>query len=197
MPPDGGTARGAPRRRRADDVRARLRDWKNEYPKAPTASAASPFADSPTRRRATSTDFNRYSDWIFQNPHDAADEMEWLKRQGPWSPGLIDYLKRHHKQYEALIFFTYLYAPTVLGLQIDPGQEHPDSRGSRRAADPSRHLPGGVPPAEGDRLSHRSRAKVRHADLRPQRRHRRDRWAAASTSRRTTPIPDAGRTSLR
>ena len=48
--------------------------------------------------------------------------MEWLKRQGPWSPGLIEYLKRHHKQYEALIFYNYLYAPTVLGLQIDPAR---------------------------------------------------------------------------
>ena len=25
------------------------------------------------------------------------DEMEWLKQQGPWSPGLIDYLERHHQ----------------------------------------------------------------------------------------------------
>jgi glycosyltransferase involved in cell wall biosynthesis len=48
--------------------------------------------------------------------------MDWLKRQGPWSPGLIDYLKRHYKQYESLIFYNYLYAPTVLGLQIDPGR---------------------------------------------------------------------------
>ena len=75
--------------------------------------------------------------------------MEWLKRQGPWSPGLIDYLKRHHKQYDALIFFTYLYAPTVLGLQIDPGQKHPGSDRPRRAADSSRHLQGRVPPSEG------------------------------------------------
>jgi hypothetical protein len=67
-------------------------------------------------------DFNRYSDWIFQNPHDAAAEMEWLRRQGPWSPGLIEYITRHHKQYDALIFFTYLYAPTVLGLRIDPAR---------------------------------------------------------------------------
>jgi len=48
--------------------------------------------------------------------------MEWLKRQGPWSPGLMDFLNRHHKNYETLIFYTYLYAPTVLGLQIDPGR---------------------------------------------------------------------------
>ena len=96
--------------------------WKNDY-----AEGADRNRGVIVRRFATShtrdiEDFNRYSDWIFHNPHDIADEMEWLRRQGPWAPGLIDYLRRQHKQYEALIFFTYLYAPTVLGLQIDPAR---------------------------------------------------------------------------
>jgi glycosyltransferase involved in cell wall biosynthesis len=96
--------------------------WKNDY-----AEGADRVRGVTVRRFANSQvrdlqDFTRYSDWIFQNPHSAADEMEWLKRQGPWSPGLIEYLKRHHKQYEALVFYNYLYAPTVLGLQIDPGR---------------------------------------------------------------------------
>jgi glycosyltransferase involved in cell wall biosynthesis len=94
--------------------------WKNEYPEGADrvrGVTVRRFANSETRDIG---EFNRFSDWIFQNAHDTAAEMEWLKRQGPWSPGLTDYLKRHHKQYEALIFFTYLYAPTVLGLQIDP-----------------------------------------------------------------------------
>ena len=96
--------------------------WKNEYPEGSDrirGVTVRRFANSQTR---DIDDFNRYSDWIFQNAHDQADEMEWLKRQGPWSPGLIDYMKRHHGQYEALIFFTYLYAPTVIGLQINPSR---------------------------------------------------------------------------
>src|SRR5688572_4123681 len=96
--------------------------WRNEYPEGADrvrGVTVRRFANSQSR---DVDDFNRYSDWIFQNPHDGADEMEWLKRQGPWSPGLIDYLKRHHKQYESLIFFTYRYAPTVIGLQIDPAR---------------------------------------------------------------------------
>jgi glycosyltransferase involved in cell wall biosynthesis len=48
--------------------------------------------------------------------------MSWLEQQGPWCPALIDYLERHHRSYDVLIFFTYLYAPTVLGLQIDPAR---------------------------------------------------------------------------
>ena len=64
--------------------------------------------------------FNEYSDWIFSNPHTTQDEERWLQQQGPWCPGLINYLEQKHKSYDALIFFTYLYAPTVLGLRIDP-----------------------------------------------------------------------------
>ena len=96
--------------------------WRNEY-----AEGADRVRGVTVRRFANShvrdvAEFTRYSDWIVQNPHTPADEMDWLKRQGPWSPGLLEYLKRHHKQYEALIFYNFLYAPTVLGLQIDPGR---------------------------------------------------------------------------
>ena len=96
--------------------------WRNEY-----AEGADRVRGVTVRRFANSHvrdlgEFVRYSDWIVQNRHAPADEMDWLKRQGPWSPGLLEYLKRHHKQYEALIFYNYRYAPTVLGLQIDPGR---------------------------------------------------------------------------
>jgi hypothetical protein len=66
--------------------------------------------------------FNRYSEWIYNNEHSRADEMEWLKQQGPWCPGLIEYLRRNQQQYDVLMFFTYLYAPTVLGLEVAPSR---------------------------------------------------------------------------
>ena len=42
--------------------------------------------------------------------------------RGRGAPALLDHLARRHQQFDALIFFTYLYAPTVLGLQIAPGR---------------------------------------------------------------------------
>jgi glycosyltransferase involved in cell wall biosynthesis len=96
--------------------------WKNEYPEGPDrirGVTVRRFANSRTRDIAA---FDRYSEWIYHHAHDRADEMEWLKQQGPWSPALVDYLTRQHRTYDALVFFTYLYAPTVLGLSIDPAR---------------------------------------------------------------------------
>ena len=96
--------------------------WKNEYPEGADrirGVTVRRFAVSETR---DINSFNQYSYWIFNNPHSRDDEMEWLRKQGPWSPALLDYITRHQQAYDALIFFTYLYAPTVLGLQIAPAR---------------------------------------------------------------------------
>lgn len=45
------------------------------------------------------------------------EESEWIEKQGPAVPGLIRYLIRNKDHYDAFIFFTYLYYPTVLGVK--------------------------------------------------------------------------------
>ncbi|OFW23234.1 MAG: hypothetical protein A3H97_12185 [Acidobacteria bacterium RIFCSPLOWO2_02_FULL_65_29] len=96
--------------------------WKNEYPEGADrirGVSVRRFANALTRDLEA---FNTYSDWIYNNPHTRQDEMEWLERQGPWCPPLIEYLKRNQQQYDVLVFFTYLYAPTVVGLEVNPGK---------------------------------------------------------------------------
>ncbi len=94
--------------------------WKNEYPEGADRVRGVTVRRFATSRTRNLEEFNRLSDWIFNTRHTRQDEMRWLEEQGPWSPGLIDYLERHHQHYDILIFFTYLYAPTVLGITIAP-----------------------------------------------------------------------------
>ena len=96
--------------------------WKNEYPEGADRIKGVTVRRFSTARTRDLDAFNRYSDWIYNQAHTREDEIEWLKQQGPWSPSLIEYLKRHQQQYDVLIFFTYLYAPTVLGLDVAPAR---------------------------------------------------------------------------
>jgi glycosyltransferase involved in cell wall biosynthesis len=41
----------------------------------------------------------------------------WIKAQGPYSKGLVKYLKENYNNYDCFIFFTYLYYPTMVGIQ--------------------------------------------------------------------------------
>jgi hypothetical protein len=96
--------------------------WANDYPEGADrvrGVTVRRFATSRTRDMAA---FNRLSERLYHERHTAQDEMEWLKQQGPWAPGLVDYLQRHHQSFDVLVFSTYLYAPTVLGIKVAPSK---------------------------------------------------------------------------
>jgi glycosyltransferase involved in cell wall biosynthesis len=64
--------------------------------------------------------FNAFSDTLYDEPHTAEDEEEWLRRQGPFVPRLVDALGREADRFAAVVFFTYLYYPTCRGLEVVP-----------------------------------------------------------------------------
>ena len=94
--------------------------WANEYPEGSDRVRGVTVRRFANAQQRDITTFNRYSEWIFNHEHTREDEIEWLKQQGPWCPALIEYLERNQQQYDVLVLFTYLYAPTVLGAKIAP-----------------------------------------------------------------------------
>ena len=52
--------------------------------------------------------------------HTLADEQAWLAMQGPHAPGLLEFLRREGKSYDAILFYTYIYEPTAAGLPLVP-----------------------------------------------------------------------------
>jgi glycosyltransferase involved in cell wall biosynthesis len=96
--------------------------WANEYPEGADRLRGVTVRRFQTTRQRDLAAFNKLSERVLNERHTPQDEHEWLKQQGPWAPGIVDYLERHHQQYDAIIFFTYLYAPTVLGIRIAPAK---------------------------------------------------------------------------
>jgi len=94
--------------------------WKNEY-----AEGADKVRGVLMRRFAVSQPhdavaFRELSERMQLSAHSREDELEWVRRLGPWSPGLIDHLKRQHRSYDALVFFSLYHATTVHGLGVAP-----------------------------------------------------------------------------
>jgi glycosyltransferase involved in cell wall biosynthesis len=53
------------------------------------------------------------------DPVGRAAELEWLRRRGPWSPGLVDHLTKQCSGYDALVYFS-LHPATALGYGLAP-----------------------------------------------------------------------------
>ncbi len=64
--------------------------------------------------------FNRLSEKIYPRLKEASIEEQeaWMLAQGPCSLDLIAYVKQHKHEYDAFIFFTYLYATTYFILPL-------------------------------------------------------------------------------
>lgn len=100
--------------------------WANEYPEGPAEvnhiqvkRFAVPYQRNPVKSRSLFKKMRLNRIFPFYGNAGALAE-EWSKQQGPYLPGLISYLEAHEKDYDALIFFTYLYYPTFCGLRIAP-----------------------------------------------------------------------------
>jgi glycosyltransferase involved in cell wall biosynthesis len=94
--------------------------WRNEYPAGEEKLRGVQIRRFSVEGERNLEEFNKFSDWIYQNPHTREDELKWLDMQGPVVPELVDFLRHEHSRYELLVFFTYLYYPTYHGLQVDP-----------------------------------------------------------------------------
>jgi glycosyltransferase involved in cell wall biosynthesis len=66
------------------------------------------------------TAFQQLTARLVAEPHGRADEQDWVRLLGPDSPALLDYLKRHYRTYDALVFFSLYHPTTVLGVHVAP-----------------------------------------------------------------------------
>jgi glycosyltransferase involved in cell wall biosynthesis len=94
------------------------RTWENAY--APGVSndgdvRVRRFAvDAPRDARA----FDRASRRIADDSGTLEEQEAWMRLQGPYASDLFAYLARHGRSYDAVFFFSYLYATTYFGMPL-------------------------------------------------------------------------------
>lgn len=94
--------------------------WDNFYPPGNEEIGGTVIRRFPVDAPRDVAQFNRLSEKLRPRQSSAtlAEQEEWMRMQGPVSSALLDFLRTHRHEYDAFIFFGYLYATTYFGLPI-------------------------------------------------------------------------------
>ena len=74
----------------------------------------------PVARRRQVETFDPVANKVCFFEHTDAEEAQWLVEHGPVCPALLDHLRAHERDYDALVFFSYRYWTSYFGLQVAP-----------------------------------------------------------------------------
>ncbi len=90
--------------------------WRNELPAGDSQDGPIRLRRFPVERPRRIRWFGRLTQRLVAGPHTRESELEWMVRQGPRVPALIEALRREGASFDAVLFFTYLYYPAFFGL---------------------------------------------------------------------------------
>lgn len=65
-------------------------------------------------------DFRRYERAAFATDSPLDAQRAFLRRQGPYAPELLEHVRRRGREVDHVLFFTYIYEPTAMGLPLVP-----------------------------------------------------------------------------
>ncbi len=94
------------------------RTWRNHYPPGEERLKNLTLRRFPVDRERSMTRFEGFSAYAVRRVDrlSLAEQEEWLEEQGPVSSALHRYVCEHEQDYDAFIFFTYLYATSYFTL---------------------------------------------------------------------------------
>lgn len=92
--------------------------WRNELPEGAGETAGVTVLRFPTEEERDLEAFNRFAEPLYLRPTTREEEHLFLRRQGPYAPRLVEALGARQGEFDAIVYFTYLYYPTYAGLQV-------------------------------------------------------------------------------
>ncbi|MEW5912786.1 MAG: glycosyltransferase family 4 protein [Thermodesulfobacteriota bacterium] len=94
--------------------------WANHFPAGDGEMEGVALKRFPVARRRWVRPFNLWARKLYRGGQPIDVQWRWLVRQGPYTPALLQHLIDHEADYQAIVFFTYLYFPTAAGLPLVP-----------------------------------------------------------------------------
>lgn len=94
--------------------------WRNELPAGEQVIAGVRVRRFPVEAERDLAAFNAFAEPLYVRPRSRDEEVEFLRRQGPCVPRLVEALSEAKDRFAAIVFFTYLYYPTCWGLHAAP-----------------------------------------------------------------------------
>lgn len=94
--------------------------WKNEYSEGSDRVRGVLVRRFPVSQPHDDSAFGDLTRRLASSPRSRPEEVDWSRQLGPSSAGLLEYLKRQHRSYDALVFYSLAHATTVDGVRIDP-----------------------------------------------------------------------------
>ena len=91
--------------------------WKNEYEPGTEDLNGVHIKRFAVAKERNMEEFVAFHFKLMNNPeHSMKDEEKWIDMQGPYCPSLLETLEQEHTQYHVVLFMTYLYYFSALGL---------------------------------------------------------------------------------
>ena len=92
--------------------------WRNEYP-----AGASEFGSLHVRRFRVARErslhrFHDISAVVFSGGASTSDQEQWFRENGPESPELLEFLERHGRDFDRILFWSFRYYQSFFGLPL-------------------------------------------------------------------------------
>ena len=96
--------------------------WRNHYPEGEEVISDIRVRRFPVTKPRRPEKFGRLQNYILEHEHREKDELAWLEEEGPTSPKLIHFIRKHESDYDYFIFFSYRYYHAYWGIHTVPGK---------------------------------------------------------------------------
>ena len=94
--------------------------WRNEFPPGPDEVNGVPVERFRVSQERSLHDFGARSQRVFGRMHSLQEELDWLKSEGPVSPGLISRLRRSPSEFDFVVLFSVRYYQVYHGARAVP-----------------------------------------------------------------------------